>query len=82
MASNGWTSARSDSGDRILHVDDTLQASLNVRRDLLEIQIRDTEAPSDRRWVSVLVDRISGHVVSGTGSDGNAAWRKARETLR
>lgn len=82
MASNGWTSARSDGGDRILHVDDTLHASLNVRRDLLEIQIRDTQAPRDRRWVSVLVDRISGDVVSGTASDGNAAWREARGALR
>ncbi len=63
MASDGWTSARSDSGDRILRVDDTLQASLNVRRDLLEIQICDTEAPRDRRRVSVLVDRTSGDVV-------------------
>ena len=82
MGSNGWTSARSDSGDRILHVDDSLYGSLNVRRDLLEIQIRDTEAPRDRRWVSILVDRVSGDVVAGTGRDVTAAWREAREALR
>jgi len=69
-------------GDRVLHVDNALHASLNVRRDLLEIQICDEDAPDDRRWLSILVDRVSGAVVSGTAQDANAAWRKAREALQ
>jgi len=82
MPSNGFTSARSDSGDRVLHVDGVLHASLSVRRDVLEIQLCDEQAPDDRRWLSILVDRVSGTVVSGTANDGNAAWRRAREVLR
>jgi hypothetical protein len=77
-----FTSARSDSGDAVLQVDNTLHARLNLRRDLLEIQILDEQAPDDRRWLSILVDRVNGAVVSGTAPDGNGAWRKARELLR
>ena len=82
VPSNGFIPARSDSGDSVLHLDGVLHASLSVRRDVLEIQIHDEQAPEDRRWISILVDRINGAVVSGTSGDENSAWRKAREVLR